>query len=92
MFKNYKTKRQLKKEIKILESLITPQRPIIYETSRDVQKIGCTYEFESNMPVEHIKERLSFEMAKHLKPFIEYDIEDNPAGYNKKILRGSLYV
>ncbi len=95
LFKNFQTKRQLKKEIERLNFLL--HRPVSLNfVEREVQRICSSMEITdipNEVSIEHIKKRIAHNLVEYLEPFIEWDIEDSP---NKdrygKIVKGSVYL
>lgn len=92
LFKNFKTKQQLKEEIAELKCMIYPQRPQIHIAEREVQKVSSDIIFDNNESVEHIKEQIAYGMVEFLKPLIEWDIEDDKTNPFKKRMRGYIYL
>ena len=92
LFKNYKTKQQLREEIAELRGMLYPQRPQIGETDREVQKVSSDMVFDNNTPTEYIKEQIAHGMVEFLKPLIEWDIEDDKSNPLKKRMRGNIYL
>lgn len=92
LFKNFKTKQQLREEIAELKGMLYPQRPQIQTVERETQKISYDIVFDDNEPVEHIKERIGYGMVEFLKPLIEWDIEDDKTNPFKKRIRGNIYL
>ncbi len=84
LFKDFKTKRQLRKEIAELKGVLFSQRPKLYTVEREVQKISSDMVFDNNVPTEYIKEQIAHGMIEFLKPLIEWDIEDDNANPFKK--------
>ena len=90
LFKNFKTKRQLREEIAMLKGMLTPT---IHTVERDVETVRSCVLLEENMPVEFAKEMIARRMADFLKPLIDYDVEDSPTDDSLgKKLTGTLYV
>lgn len=85
LFRKFKTKRQLREEIAMLKTI----KPQIHIIERDVEPVRSCVLLEENMPVEYAKEMIARQMAEHLQPLIEYDVEDSRIG---KKLTGTLYV
>lgn len=89
LFKNFKTKRQLREEIAMLKGMLTPTKPQIHTVERDVETVRSCVLLEENMPVEFAKEMIARQMSEYLQPLIEYDVEDSRIS---KKLSGTLYV
>lgn len=94
-FKNFKTKRQLREEIKRLEFML--HRPqLINFVEREVQKISSCMmlkEHELEIPTEVIKKQILHKMTDELEPFVEWDIEDVSDEYHYgKIIRANVYL
>lgn len=92
-FKNFQTKKQLRKEIERLRFL---NRPQINFVKREVQKISSCVEisgYELGTPIEVIKKQILHRMADELEHFVEWDIEDN-SDKNRygKIIKGRVYL
>lgn len=85
LFRNFKTKRQLREEIAMLKAI----KPQIHTIERDVEPVRSCVLLEQDMPVEYAKEMIARKMAGYLQNFIEYDVEDSIIG---KKLSGTLYV
>lgn len=94
-FKNFKTKRQLREEIKRLEFLLHRPEPIHF-IEREVQRISSCMEisgYEIEVPTEVIKKRILHKMADELEPFVEWDIEDGlDKNHYGKIIRANVYL
>lgn len=93
-FKNFKTKRQLREEIKRLEFMLHRPQPINF-VEREVQKISSCMEIgsrEIEVPIEVIKKQILHKMADELEPFVEWDIEDgSDKNHYGKIIRANVY-
>ena len=92
LFKNFKTKRQLREEIAELKGMPHIQRPQIHVIEREVQKVSSDIVFDNNESIEHVKEHITYGMIDFLKPFIEWDIEDDKTNPFKKHMRGNIYL
>ena len=92
LFKNFKTKQQLREEIAELKGRLYPQRPQIHTVEREIQKISSDAVFDNNVPVECIKEQIAHGMFEFLKPLIEWDIEDDKTNPFKKRMYGNIYL
>lgn len=95
LFKNFKTKRQLREEIKRLKAIQNIPQPIRI-VEREVQKVSSCIElfgFALEMQTEDIKRQIAYDLATELEPFIEWDIEDNSDERRRgKIVRGNIYL
>ena len=92
IFKNFKTKRQLKEEIAELKGILHLQKPQIHIIEREVQKVSSDMVFDNNVPVECIKEQIAHGMVEFLKPLIEWNIENEKTNPFKKRMRGNIYL
>lgn len=92
LFKNFKTKQQLREEIAELKGILYTQRPQIQTVERETQKISSDIVFDDNESVENIKERIAYGMVEFLKPLIEWDIEDDKTNPFKKRMQGNIYL
>ena len=92
LFKNFKTKHQLREEIAELRCRLFSQRPQLYTVEREVQKVSSDMVFDNNVPTEYIKEQIAHGMIEFLKPLIEWDIEDDNINPFKKRIRGNIYL
>ena len=92
LFKNFKTKQQLREEIAELKGRLYSKRPQIHTVEREVQKISSDVVFDNNVPVECIKEQIAHGMFEFLKPLIEWNIENEKTNPFKKRMRGNIYL
>lgn len=92
LFKNFRTKQQLREEIAELKGMLYLQRPQIQTVEREIQKVSSDIVFDNNESVEHIKEQIAYGMVEFLKPLIEWDIEDDKTNPFKKRMRGNIYL
>ena len=92
LFKNFKTKQQLREEIAELRGMLYPQRPQLHTIDREVQKVSSDMVFDNNIPTEYIKEQIAHGMVEYLKPLIEWDIEDGKNNPFKKRICGNIYL
>lgn len=92
LFKNFKTKRQLREEVAELKGMLYTHRPQVYIGEREVQKVSSNITFDSNAPIELVKEQIACELVEFLKPLIEWDIEDDKTNPFKKRMCGSIYL
>lgn len=94
-FKNFKTKRQLREEIKRLEFMLHKPQTINF-VEREVRKISSCMElsrFEIEVPIEVIKKQILHNFAEELEPFVEWDIEDSSdKNHYGKIIRANVYL
>lgn len=61
LFKNFKTKKQLRKEIVELKGILHTQKPQIHVIEREVQKVAADMVFDNNEPIEYVKEYIAHE-------------------------------
>lgn len=95
LFKNFKTKKQLRAEIERLKAV--RERPPIIKEHVEVQKLYASYladnqlldMVESDVSEKYAKKRVAEEIAQLIIPFIEYSVEDCR---ERKIYRGILRV
>lgn len=95
LFKNFKTKKQLREEIERLKA-VHERSPIIKEHV-EAQKLYASYladnqlldMVESDFSEKYAKKRIAEELIQLIIPFIEYSVEDCREG---KIYRGILRV
>lgn len=92
IFKNFKTKRQLREEVAELRGMLCHQRPQLHTVEREVQKVLSGMVFDDNVPTEYLKEQIAHGMVGFLKPLIEWDIEDDTTNPLKKRIRGNIYL
>ena len=92
LFKNYKTKKQLRKENAELKGMLHLQKPQIHIAEYDVQKVSSDMVFDNNVPVECIKQHIAHEMVEFLKPLIEWNVEYDKSNPFKKHMYGNIYV
>lgn len=95
LFKNFQTKRKLRKEIERLNFLLHRPEPIRF-VEREVEKVCSSMEITdipNEVPIEYIKNRIAHNLADELEPFIEWDIEDSSDKHRHgKIVKGSVYL
>lgn len=95
LFKNFKTKKQLRAEIERLKAV--HERPPIIKEHLEVQKLYASYladnqlldMVESDVSEKYAKKRVAEEIVRLIIPYIEYSAEDCREG---KIYRGILRV
>jgi len=92
IFKNFKTKRQLKEEIAELKGMLHLQKPQIHIIEREVQKVSSDMVFDNNVPVECIKEQIAHGIVEFLKPLIEWNNKNEKTNPFKKRMRGNIYL
>lgn len=92
LFKNYKTKRQLREENAKLQGMLSPYRQPFITVERDIQKVSHAMICENEIPTEYIKKQIARGIADYLEPIIEWDIEDDISDPRRKNIRGTLYV
>lgn len=95
LFKNFKTKKQLRAEIERLKAV--HERPPIIREHAEVQKLYASYladnqlldMVESDVSEKYAQKRVAEEIVRLIIPYIEYSAEDCREG---KIYRGILRV
>lgn len=95
LFKNFKTKKQLRAEIERLKAV--HERPPIIKEHVEVQKLYASYladnqlldMVESDVSEKYAQKRIAEEIVRLIIPYIEYSVEDCREG---KIYRGILRV
>lgn len=95
LFKNFKTKKQLRAEIERLKAV--HERPPIIKEHVEVQKLYASYladnqlldMVESDVSEKYVQKRIAEEVVRLIIPYIEYSAEDCREG---KIYRGILRV
>lgn len=95
LFKNFKTKKQLRAEIERLKAV--HERPPIIKEHVEVEKLYASYladnqlldMVESDVSEKYARKRVAEEIAQLIIPYIEYSVEDCREG---KIYRGILRV
>lgn len=94
-FKNFKTKRQLREEIKRLEFMLHRPQPINF-VEREVQRFSYCMElreYEIEVPIEVVKREILHRMVDELEPFVEWGIEyGSGKNHYGKIIRGNIYL
>lgn len=95
LFKNFRTKRQLREENERLKFMMNRPQPIHF-VEREVQKVSSCIEITDivdKAPMEVIKRQIAHNLIDCIEPFIEWDIEDS---FDKcrygKIVRGNIYL
>lgn len=95
LFKNFKTKRQLREENERLKFELWMQKPMRF-VEREAEKVCSCMEITDTadkVPMEYIKRQIAHNLVDELEPFIEWDIEDNSDQHRYgKAVRGSLYL
>lgn len=92
IFKNFKTKRQLREENIRLKAMMSMPTPI-HTVERNVEKVQSSFQVpyeERHIPEDIIKRQIARNMLEYLQPLIEYDFSDD--GNGGKIFKGNLYV
>lgn len=92
IFKNYRTKKQLREENERLKTLLSVS-PQIHTVERNVRKVqaSCAVPYDQrDVPEDVIKNQIARNMIEFLQPLIEYDFTDDKHG--GKIHYGNLYV
>lgn len=92
IFKNYRTKKQLREENERLKAMLYVS-PQIHTVERNVQKVQSSFVVpydKRDIPEDIIKNQIARNMIEFLQPLIEYDFADDKNG--GKIYYGNLYV
>lgn len=92
IFKNFRSKKQLKEENERLKAMLSVQTQI-HTVERNVQKVQSSFDVpcgQRDIPEEVIKNQIARNMIEFLQPLIEYDFTDDKHG--RKIYYGNLYV
>ncbi len=90
-FKNFKTKKQLKKENEYLKAMLMRPRPVQY-VEPNIQKYSACIEIGRHMcvPAEMIKREVMRRlMSECPEDFIEWDTVNTPFG---KEIKGTIYL
>jgi hypothetical protein len=75
LFKNYKSKKKLRREMEWLNRLAN-KPPIVIE--RNTIKISAAFSTNKrDIPMEYVKECIAKEIAKELKKYIKYQTTEN---------------
>lgn len=92
IFKNFKTKRQLREENERLKAMLMIPQPVrVVERKVEAVRFSFAVPMEhSHLPEEIIKGEIARKMADCIKPLIEYDFSDGENG--GKIYTGKLYI
>lgn len=91
-FKNFKTKRQLRKENERLYFLLNRPHTVNFARGSEIHKISSFFnlsEFEIEVPQEVIKKQILHNIADEIAPFVEWNTEMNPHGTT---FRGDIYL
>ena len=92
LFKNFKTKKELREENERLKTILSMPTQI-HTVERNVQKVQYSFSvpyYERDIPEEIIKRHIAQGMVEFLQPIITYDFKDD--GRGGKIFYGNLYV
>lgn len=92
LFKNFKTKRQLRKENERLYFLLNRPHTVNFARGSKIHKISSVVnlsEFEIRVPTEVIKKKILHNIVDEIAPFVKWDIEINPHGTT---FRGDIYL
>lgn len=91
-FKNFKTKKQLRKENEMLKTLATKPGPIRIVDNKS-QKFSCCMETDGRVPIEVIHAQIAKNLAKELESLITWEVEDCSDEYRYcKIVKGEIYL
>lgn len=94
VFKNFKTKKQLRKENEKLKSRIDAllyQPQLINIERYELKTIRARTGFFQSGGIEGAKTELSYLLAKKLVPYIDYDVKDDNVLFDK-VLTGTIQV
>ena len=92
IFKDYRTKKQLREENERLKVMLSVPTQI-HTVERNVQKVQSSFVVpcsQRDIPEEVIKNQIARNMIEFLQPLIEYDFTDDKHG--GKNYYGNLYV
>lgn len=96
LFKNFKTKKQLREEIKQLEAQLIHQhreRPVFPTTQKRVEILRCSSlrgMGETEVPDRFFENEIAYNLMEQAKPYIDFQTSEEPNG--EKVYRGTLYV
>ena len=95
LFKDFKTKKQLRKEIKDLEYRLLRQpfeHSHISYTQNHIETLRCSVEkrYFDDIPEEALKNQIVNGLVEEIKPFIEYSVEKGENG--AQIFTGTIRV
>ncbi len=83
LFKNFKTKRQLREEIAFLKGCQNQCTPLI-QIGRDVIRIGAQMTIADELPADIAKRELLHKISDKISPFVSWDIVDGEKGRELK--------
>lgn len=97
LFKNFKTKKQLREENEKLNNMLrmvrfVNTRPTII-TEKVQEKLKCSVMQgwrDSEVPEEIFKNEIVHKLEEQVKPFIDFQTREEPSG--EKVYTGTLYV
>lgn len=94
LFKNFKTKRELREENEKLKLRLSSIPPQIYHTQRDAKQVRASISISCEelkyIPDEYIKRQIAHNMMTEIEPLISYDFYDDD--YGNKVYTGIIYV
>ncbi len=92
LFKNYKSKRQLRKEIEMLQFAVThATRPIIERY--DIKKLKINLDIPGAVPLDVVKQKALHLVADSIEPCIEWDISEKITKNGiEKSLTGTIHI
>ena len=96
LFKNFKTKKQLREEIKRLEAQLIHQhreRPVFPTTQKRIEILRCSTLRRVNeieVPDRVFENEIAYNLTEQAKPYIDFQTSEEPNG--EKVYRGTLYV
>lgn len=83
LFKNFKTKRQLREEIAFLKDCQN-QSKLLFQIGRDVIRIGAQMTIADEVPADIVKRELLHKISDKISPFVSWDIVDSEKGRQLK--------
>ncbi|MCI8795316.1 MAG: hypothetical protein HFG89_00460 [Dorea sp.] len=97
LFKNFKTKKQLREENEKLNDMLrmvrfVNARPTII-TEKVSEKVKCSVMQswrDSDVPEEIFRNEIAHNLMKQIKPYIDFQTREEPSG--EKVYTGTLYV
>lgn len=96
LFKNFKTKKQLREEIKQLETQLNHQhmkRPAFPTTQKRIEILRCSTlrrMDEIEVPDRVFENEIAYNLMEHAKPYIDFQTREEPSG--EKVYTGTLHV
>lgn len=90
LFKNYESKKTLRKRVKELE-MTNVNVPSIVSVQRDVVCLTQSVNVEEHMPIEYAKERICQGFANSIYEHVEWDLFDDTPRLGK-LLQGKIFI